>query len=114
MIFHLLAEIDPNGCRELPFVQSAAQTYSDYLNGASGYLVFIVGATILGASLVSKKLLGKMPGWLGGIIIVALSLAALPALLGAFGLNLGCSGGGVVDNAPAQNNAMVAPEWTAR
>ncbi len=94
MYIHILAAIDPNGCRELPFLESAAQTYNDYLQGAAGYIVFIVGATLLIGSLLSKSLLGKMPGWLSLIIVVALGLAALPALLGAFGIDLGCGGAG--------------------
>lgn len=94
MFFYFVAAIDPSGCRELPFLQSAAQTYNDYVQGAAGYIVFIVGATLLIGSLLSRNLLGKMPGWLSLIIVVALGLAALPALLGAFGIDLGCGGSG--------------------
>lgn len=87
-----LIGIDASGCAELPFVESAAQTYFDYLNGAAGYVVFVVGAALLLISMVSRKQLGKTPGWLSSIIIVALILGSLPALMSAFGINLGCGG----------------------
>lgn len=71
------------------------QTYYDYANGNSGYIVFAVGIGLLIVSMVSRKQLGKLPGWLAAILIAALTIGALPAILPAFGVNLGC-GAGVV------------------
>lgn len=89
----VVAAINSDGCTELPFVQDATQTYFNYLNGVSGYLVFIVGGALLVLSMVSRKQLGKTPGWLAGIVIVALALGALPVMLDAFGIGLGCGNG---------------------
>jgi len=102
---HYLAQIDANGCSELPFVQTASQTYFNYLNGSSGYIVFLLGGGLLILAMVNRKKLSQMPGWIGGIVIAALALGALPALLPAFGIDLGCGGagtGGVVTETPAE------------
>lgn len=86
----ILAQISTEGCEEIPFIQDATQTYFNYLNGASGYIVFIVGAALLLLSMVSRKQLSRLPGWLGGLLVAALALGSLPVLLAAFGVNLGC------------------------
>ena len=72
-------------------INDAVQTYYDYLNGVSGYLVFVIGAALLIVAMVSRKQLSKVPGWLTSIVMVALILGSLPAVMGAFGINLGCS-----------------------
>jgi len=82
----IVLQLNADGSKELPFVQSASQTYFDYLNGSSGYIVFIVGGALLLVAMVSRKTLGQIPGWMAGILIAALALGALPALLPAFGL----------------------------
>lgn len=73
-------------------INDAVQTYYDYLNGASGYLVFVIGAALLIVAMVSRKQLAKVPGWLTSIVMVALILGSLPAVMNAFGINLGCGG----------------------
>ena len=110
---NFVARLDASGCSELPFVQDASQTYFNYLNGSSGYIVFIVGGALLLVGMVSKKQLSKMPGWLGGILVVALALGALPALLPAFGVDLGCGSAdttGVTPDEPAQTETPPADE----
>ncbi|MEM9892945.1 MAG: hypothetical protein AAF962_18930 [Actinomycetota bacterium] len=92
-VLGLLGQITADGCEEIPFVADATQTYFNYLNGAAGYIVFIIGAALLLVSMVSKKQLSKLPGWMAGLLIAALALGSLPILLNAFGVNLGCGGG---------------------
>lgn len=95
--------IDTNGCQDVPFVDQAAQTYFNYLNGSAGYIVFAVGTGLLVISMISKKKLGQLPGWLAGVVIAALAIGSFPVILGAFGVNLGCNGGGgIVVEAPAE------------
>lgn len=92
----LLAAIDANGCEEIPMLQSSVQTYFNYVNGASGYIVLAVGVSVILIGIFGRKWLSSLPGWLAGIILAGLAVSALPALLGAFGVNVGCGGGGAV------------------
>ena len=89
----LLAAIDSNGCEEIPMLQSSVQTYFNYVNGASGYVVLAVGISVILVGIFGRKWLASLPGWLSGIILAGLAISALPAILGAFGVNVGCGGG---------------------
>ena len=94
MVLHLIAQIDPDGCQELPVVEDAVQTYFNYVNGISGYVVLAVGISALLIGIFGRKWLSSVPGWLAGIVLVGLTIPALPAILGAFGVGVGCGGGG--------------------
>lgn len=98
---NLVAAIDANGCEEIPMLQSSVQTYFNYVNGASGYVVLAVGISVILIGIFGRKWLASLPGWLSGIILAGLAISALPAILGAFGVNVGCGGGdgGVTDAA---------------
>ncbi len=87
----LVSVIDTTGCQSVPFVEDAVQTYYDYVNGAAGFLVLVIAAGLLAASLVSRAQLRKVPGWLGGVVVIALALGSLPVILTAFGIELGCN-----------------------
>ncbi|MDH3293934.1 MAG: hypothetical protein OER95_06385 [Acidimicrobiia bacterium] len=98
---YLLAAIDANGCQEIPMLESAVQTYFNYVNGASGYVVLAVGISVILIGIFGRKWLSSLPGWLSGIILAGLAISALPAILGAFGVNVGCGGGGAVTEGAA-------------
>ena len=91
---YLIAAIDANGCQEIPMLESSVQTYFNYVNGASGYIVLAVGISVILVGIFGRKWLASLPGWLSGIILAGLAISALPAILGAFGVNVGCGGGG--------------------
>lgn len=91
---YFVAAIDANGCQEIPMLQSSVQTYFNYVNGASGYVVLAVGISVILVGIFGRKWLASLPGWLSGIILAGLAISALPAILGAFGVNVGCGGGG--------------------
>lgn len=82
--------IDAGGCAPIPFMESASQTFYDYANGVSGYIVLVVGVAVLVVSMLSRKQLAKAPGWLTGVIALALALGSLPVFMVAFGIDLGC------------------------
>jgi len=91
---HFIAQIDPNGCEDIPVVEDAVQTYFNYVNGLSGYLVLAVGISVLIVGIFGRRWLASAPGWLAGIVLVGLTISALPAVLSAFGVDIGCGGGG--------------------
>ncbi len=96
-------QLDPDGCRELPFVQDATQVVYDYINGSTGYIAFVIAAVVLAVGLVSRKQLTKAPGWLAAVVGVVLFLGALVTVLPAIGVNLGCGSsgaGGGIGNQP--------------
>lgn len=91
---YIVAAIDSNGCQEIPMLESSVQTYFNYVNGASGYVVLAVGISVILVGIFGRKWLASLPGWLSGIILAGLAISALPAILSAFGVNVGCGGGG--------------------
>ncbi len=107
MAEHLLAGIDPNGCEEIPVVEGAVQTYFNYVNGVSGYLVLAVGISVILVGIFGRKWLASVPGWLSGIVLAGLTITALPAILGAFGIDVGCAGGGGVVGVSGVVNTVV-------
>lgn len=98
---YLVAAIDANGCEEIPMLQNSVQTYFNYVNGASGYIVLAVGISVILIGIFGRKWLASLPGWLSGIILAGLAISALPAILGAFGVNVGCGGGGAATDPAA-------------
>lgn len=91
-----LHQINPDGCKSLPFAEEATQTFFDYINGGVGFGVFVVAVIGLVVVIVSRKHGKSIPGLLAGVLIAALAISALPTILPALGVELGCAGDGTI------------------